>query len=215
MLIGCTCGGDSSGKSNSRVFSPASGPLKVHSSNPRYFTDGSGKVIYLTGVHNWNNLVEEPSTDPSISFDYQKYLTLLDSYNHNFIRLWAFATPQILDQGIVKVTNAPFPWQRTGPGLAADGQLKFDLSQLDDAYFDRLRSRVIAARDKGIYVSIMLFEGWCLAGQEAGEDRDCWTWHPFNINNNINSVNADADGDGKGYEFYSLSTTSSVLKKQK
>ena len=30
---------------------PATGPLRVHPTNPRYFTDGSGKAIYLTGSH--------------------------------------------------------------------------------------------------------------------------------------------------------------------
>lgn len=34
---------------------PAKGPLRILSSNPRYFTDGSGKAIYLAGSHNWHN----------------------------------------------------------------------------------------------------------------------------------------------------------------
>jgi hypothetical protein len=32
---------------------PAMGPLRRHPTNPRYFTDGSGEVIYLTGSHRW------------------------------------------------------------------------------------------------------------------------------------------------------------------
>ena len=35
--------------------SKATGPLRRHPSNPRYFTDGSGKAIYLTGSHTWSN----------------------------------------------------------------------------------------------------------------------------------------------------------------
>lgn len=38
---------------------PANGPLRPHPHNPRYFTDGSGKAIYLTGAHTWNNLVQK------------------------------------------------------------------------------------------------------------------------------------------------------------
>jgi len=34
------------------------GPLRVHPDNPRYFTDGSDRVIYLTGSHTWANLVD-------------------------------------------------------------------------------------------------------------------------------------------------------------
>ena len=46
---------------SSRVVSaqlrrPATGPLKVHPRNPRYFTDGSGRAIFLTGAHTWANL---------------------------------------------------------------------------------------------------------------------------------------------------------------
>ena len=31
----------------------ATGPLRVCKENPRYFADGSGRAIYLTGSHNW------------------------------------------------------------------------------------------------------------------------------------------------------------------
>ena len=46
-------------------------------------------------------------------------------------------------------------------GHAIDGQPRFDLDQLDQAYFDRLRERV-APPARGIYVSVMLFDGWAL-----------------------------------------------------
>ncbi|MGE3776134.1 MAG: hypothetical protein AB7F89_03030 [Pirellulaceae bacterium] len=35
------------------------GPLRVHPDNPRYFTDGSGKAVYLTGSHVWNTLQDQ------------------------------------------------------------------------------------------------------------------------------------------------------------
>ena len=49
--------------------SPATGgTLRVHSTNPRYFTDGSGKAIYLTGSHTWANFKNIGQTDPSSNF---------------------------------------------------------------------------------------------------------------------------------------------------
>ena len=36
----------------------ASGPLRVHAQNPRYFADGNGKAVYLTGSHTWANRQE-------------------------------------------------------------------------------------------------------------------------------------------------------------
>src|SRR5919108_2704942 len=62
---------------------PATGPLRVHPSNPRYFTDGSGKAIYLTGSHTWNNL--QDISGLQLPGDFSGYLDWLQSYNHNFI----------------------------------------------------------------------------------------------------------------------------------
>src|SRR5678816_4363063 len=42
------------------------GPLRVDPRNPRYFADGSGKVVYLTGSHTWANLKDRlPPGDPT------------------------------------------------------------------------------------------------------------------------------------------------------
>jgi hypothetical protein len=50
----------------------ARGPLRIHPSNPRYFTDGSGKAIYLTGSHTWNNLQDGGAIGKPIPrFDYK------------------------------------------------------------------------------------------------------------------------------------------------
>lgn len=46
------------------------GPLVV-SSNPRYFTDGTGKAIYLTGMHTWGNLHDFGQDDPPAAFDFE------------------------------------------------------------------------------------------------------------------------------------------------
>ena len=43
---------------------PASGPLRVHPENRRYFADASGRAVYLTGSHTWANIVDHGETDP-------------------------------------------------------------------------------------------------------------------------------------------------------
>ncbi len=155
------------------------GLLHVCTENPRYFADGSGRAVYLTGSHTWNNLSEQLRAG---LFDYGRYLDWLARYNHNFFRLWAldvFTTP---DEG----DNDVLPYARTGPGLACDGRPRFDLTRFDPAYFQRLRSRVAAAGERGIYVGIMLFEGWWIwAWKEEG-----WRGHPFNPANNVNGIPA-------------------------
>jgi hypothetical protein len=119
------------------------GPLRVSEKNPRYFTDNSGKIIYLTGAHTWNNLVDMTSTASPEKFDYSKYICWLKNYNHNFIRLWAWEllnwdTEGNRESNPQKHTVAPHPWLRTGPGQALDGNPKFDLTKFDPEYFDRL-----------------------------------------------------------------------------
>ena len=183
----------------------ASGPLRISSASPRYFTDGSGRAVYLAGSHNWHNFQDNghrlaEGQDPPPLFDFSAYLELLQSHNHNFFRLWRWEAPKWTDvqpQGVIKYCQ-PHPWVRSGPGMANDGKPKFDLERFDEAYFNRMRSRLIAARDRGIYASVMLFEGWEL------QFTDAWTYHPFNPANNVNVIDADANGDGRGLEFNTL-----------
>jgi Family of unknown function (DUF6298)/Putative collagen-binding domain of a collagenase len=131
-------------------------------------------------------------------------LAFLKQYNHNFIRLWTWDQTQwlrysdsLLRDATVYVT--PFPWVRVGPGTARDGKPKFDLNQFDQAYFNRLRQRVIDAGARGIYVSIMLFEGNVPASVPTAV-----AGSPFNANNNVNGIHVDQNGDGKATEAYTL-----------
>ncbi|HET6514265.1 MAG TPA: DUF4082 domain-containing protein, partial [Thermodesulfovibrionales bacterium] len=184
-------------------------PLSV-SSNGRYFTDGSGKAIYLTGSHNWNSLLDSGAVDVSSGsasvgplevLSDNAWNTLLDivqTQNHNFIRMWIFEGWVYAQGWAAADYYEPLPYARTGIDNALDDKPKFDLSQLNQAYFDRLLSRVAAANDKGIYVSIMLFQGFGLDTPET------WRGHPFNSENNINGINGDLNGDGIGNEIQTL-----------
>jgi len=178
------------------------GPLRRHPTNPRYFTDDSGRAILLTGSHTWNNLVDMGPSDPPPRFDFDKYLDWLSAYPHNFFRLWAWEltewdAPAYREKGAPPLYAAPHPWKRVGPGKALDGKPKFDLQQFDAEYFDRLRTRVKAAQDRGIYAAVMLFEGWGIQFSPNAFQR-----HPFHPENNVNGVNGDLDGDGKGLEIH-------------
>ncbi len=182
----------------------ARGPLRVHPTNPRYFTDGSGKAIYLTGSHTWASLQEYSPPRDRVRFDYNAYLNFLSSHNHNFMRMWAWESPRADDSpGSPDDYYAePMPFERTGPGKSSDGGLKFDLAKTNQAYFDRLRSRVIDARDRGIYVSVMLFQGWSV--WDYLKTRRVFKYHMFHNDNNINGIHGDPNGNGEGEEVHSL-----------
>ena len=182
-------------------LTPAKGPLTVDPCNSRYFTDGSGKAIYLTGSHSWANF-QELGVAGTPHFDYNFYLDFLEQQNHNFFRLWVWEQATWLPTTKDKVLVDPLPYLRTGPGVARDGKLKFDLTKFNEAYFNRLRSRVIAARDRGIYVAVMLFQGWSI--EDRGLTGNPWDGHPFRRDNNINGIDGDPNGDWQGKEAHTL-----------
>lgn len=69
---------------------PATGPLRAHPSNTRYFTngtknaDGSLKAIYLRDSHHWNNLQDSAKVGKPLTekFDYDGYLRFLEKFNN-------------------------------------------------------------------------------------------------------------------------------------
>jgi len=194
----------------------AGGPLRVHPNNPRYFTDDSGKAIYLTGSHTWNSLVDMDKADPPAAFDFDAYLAFLQRYDHNFIRLWTWDSTTWYTQANRSLGKdfvhhcAPLPWARTGPGDGLDGKPKFDLAKFNPEYFDRLRTRVRVAGERGIYVSVMLFEAWGLRHGDRGRAPapNGWAYrsHPFHPDNNINGITGDVNGDGHVLEVHSLAS---------
>jgi len=187
---------------------PTRGPLRVHPANPRYFADATGRAVYLTGAHTWPNLVDQGLTDPPKPFAFDTYLASLNRFGHNFIRLWTWeSTVCDIDEGgrRIRYYATPQPWLRTGPGPALDGKPQFDLTRFNPDYFERLRTRVQAAGKRGIYVSIMLFEGWAM--QHA---RGAYEGHPFHPANNLRQVKGDLDGDGKGLDIFTLSNADTL-----
>ena len=123
----------------------AAGPLRIHPLNPRYFSDGAKRadgsfnVVYLTGSHTWTNLQDVDGYRELTNLEelggFERHLEWLQSYHHNFIRLWILEHAWDAVEG---ATIAPLPWPRTGPGHALDGKPKFDVAKFDPAYFDRL-----------------------------------------------------------------------------
>ena len=175
------------------------GPLKINPYNPRYFTDANGKSVYLTGSHSSYNLQDSAFVGQFVTpFDYTNYLNFLQSHNHNFMRMWA--SEGWGASSTVATYNSPMPYKLVSGTY--DNNPKYDLTQFDQNYFDRMRQRIILAGNKGIYVSVMLFQGW--STESKGYRGNPWLGHPYNVNNNINGVNGDLNGDGQGIEVHTL-----------
>jgi hypothetical protein len=187
------------------------GPLRVGSKNPRYFTEDSGRAVFLGGSHTWASLVEHKLSKEEPDFDYDAYLDFMAAHNHNFMRLWGWEHGRWATwDGTGRFFAYPLPYARTGPGAALDGLPKFDLRRFDAAFFDRLRSRVVAAGGRGIYVAVKLFDGFSVGFKGDGPvppqtpERNPYRGHPFNAANNVSGINGDPDGTGQGKCLHTL-----------
>lgn len=179
----------------------AMGPLVVHPVNPRYFADATGRPVYLSGSHTWAVVQDAGPESPPAPLDWASFLSAIVQYGHTFTRLWMWEQPRWASWWKGDYHFTPVPWERVGPGTARDGGPKFDLRLVNDQWLERLRDRVSSALAAGIYVSVMLFQGWS-AGPKPAPWTDCdnpWMSHPFHRDNNINGIDGAPD-DEDGYD---------------
>ncbi len=167
----------------------------MSATNPRYFAvrtpEGEERAVYLTGSHVNNNFGDgtgpgSECVDPPETNDFAAYLEFLTAHDHNFVRLWRWEHFRSQAAGgAFHLCMSPQPWPRVGPASASDGKPRFDLSRSDDAFFDRLRKYIVAAGEAGIYVAVMLFEGWGLHLSPAPDQVE---GHPAFADNNVNGI---------------------------
>jgi hypothetical protein len=172
-------------------------PLKV-SANPHYFQDGGGHAIMLAGSQTWNTLQDWGAQNSPQALDFPGFVKFMKAHNQNFTLLWRVEMPKFCSLPSTESSPpdfwvSPQPWQRTGPGKATDGDLKFDLSKLNQDYFDRLRARTKALNDAGIYAGIYLFTGEFLNIFRCPGDG-----YPFTGANNINGIDDGYKSGPKG-----------------
>ena len=183
----------------------ATGPLRALASNTRYFTDGSGKAILLTGSQTWNDFQDMDTSSSPAAFDFNAYVNFLKAHGHNATILWRKDLPSYCGWGAGGTWQvAQFPWKRTGGSsgtqMASDGKPAFDLTQLDQTYFDRVRARVIQLQQNGIYAIVELFDGLGLTNNRCANDG-----YPFTGGNNVNGVD-----DGGGTNSMTMTSTNTI-----
>ena len=166
---------------------PITGPLRA-STNPNYFQDTSGSPLILCGSQTWNTLQDWGTGGSVQPLDFDAFVSFLKAHGHNFTLLWRTELPRFSNLPVTAThppdfTVSPHPWMRTGPGLATDGGLKFDLTKFNHAYFDRLRTRVDSLNRAGIYAGVYLFTGEFLLRFRCPTDG-----YPFSGPNNVNEV---------------------------
>jgi hypothetical protein len=172
---------------------PRSKALSIYAPNPAYFQSAEGKPVILIGDY------QASPTGPTAvpidpNYDYQVFLDTLKASGLNFAKVWIF-------YGIEAeyTSETPFddyhrfnllPYLRVGPGLANDGRPKYDLTQFNPLHFERLAAFCAAARERGIYLHLVLIDAWIFRVPPL------WKFHAYNRANNVNGVDGDPKGTG-------------------
>lgn len=185
------------------VTAPNYTPVSV-STNHKWFALGDSAIV-LSGSHTWIGVKDAGPTTSIPTFDILNFFDDLVAFGHNFTKAWSwwndYNTAETNASHSSPWYYTPSMYKRPGPGNAIDGFLKYDLTQLNSDYFDKLKYFVSEANKRGLIVNIMLFEGWSAGDKSLGSGNP-WEGHPGNPLNNINSQDWDTDDDGKGYEIH-------------
>ena len=195
LALGLVCLASSSRPTSLRLRMASSvitSPLRVSAANPHFLTDGTGRAVYLSGSHSWNDMQDLGLTgNAPAAFDFNSYVNFLVAHGQNMTILWRKDLPTFCNWGAGGIWHAsPFPWLRAGPASASDGLPAFDLTRFDQTYFDRLRARVVQLGQNNIYATVQLFDGLDLLNNRCPGDG-----YPFSGGNNVNGVD---DGGGIG-----------------
>jgi hypothetical protein len=158
---------------------------RVHPNDWRRFVV-NGSPWYLAGYTPMLSTLIDQAT-PGVS----RYYSLMDTmayYGINSFRNW-FTAGQPFG-------NTTVPYERTGPGLAADGRPRFDLTRFNQAHFDYFRQVVEYARARGIVIQLSIFDFWHGSAWVAVPNSDPqYEWgfkHDFYVTgNNINGLNVN------------------------
>ncbi|MFC1712307.1 DUF6298 domain-containing protein [Candidatus Poribacteria bacterium] len=152
------------------------------------------KYVALFGLGNFWTL-GDPATD------YKGMIGTFARDGSNLMRMSIVCAP-IRYEGL-DPRDILYPWARTDTPGANDGGNKFDLTKLNETFFQRVRDVCEFAETHETFIMIVL---WDEIPIENNSTR--WFRHPFHPQNNINDLglpkNMGSDGDPRLLRFYDL-----------
>src|SRR6266481_2908456 len=150
-------------------------PVKLHPENSKYFLFRGKPLVLLTASEHYGSVINRP-------FDFAKYLD--DAVEHKMTLTRTFLLFRELQNA--RNPSSPCkpespdyiaPWRRTGPGMAFDGEPRYDLEQWNPEYFQRLHKFLDRASELGIVVELTLFSNTY--------NDEVWKLNPLRPENNL------------------------------
>ncbi len=156
-------------------------PLAQHPDNPHYLLFRGTPVVLITSGEHYGAVLNG-------DFDFIPYLDELKDKGLNLTRTFSGTYRENpaafgITDNTLSPTNYVCPW-------AGDGKGKYDLTQFNPAYWDRLKKFIGEAGKRGIVVEYVLF---CTLYND-----DLWKINPLHEQNNTNGV---AKGVGRREVF--------------
>src|SRR6266700_4959702 len=195
----------------SNTTSTSMGPLKKSTVNTRYFVDPGGNGVFLSGSHTWNDVQDTDQSASPAAFPFANYVSMLKGDGQNATILWRKDMPRECGWNSGTWNLQPQPWLRsTTISGASDGGNKFDLTQFNQQFFDRMHAEALTLQQNGIYAIMELFDGSNVAGYRCGTTSPTGDGYPLTGVNNINSVD-DGYVSGSGGEGSFIMQTNNAV----
>ena len=153
-------------------------PLRIHPFNPKLFEFRGAPRVLVCATEHYGAVMNRP-------FAFAKYLDDAAGKAQTLTRLFTlFRELQSASNPYStckpESTDYIAPFRRTGPGLALDGQPRYDLDQWNPEFFERLHGFLSLAAGRGIVVEVVLLSN---AYTDA-----VWALNPLHHANNVNGL---------------------------
>ncbi|MBI3465474.1 MAG: hypothetical protein HY000_20825 [Planctomycetes bacterium] len=163
--------------------------VSLHPDNPRYLLFRGRPVVLVTGTEHYGAVFNRP-------FDYRAYLDDMAERKLNLTRTFVLFRELQASRNPYSTCKPESPdyiapWPRSGPGLASDGEPKFDLDRWNDEFFQRLHDFLQQASRRGILVELTLLS--------CTYDETIWSLNPLHKANNLQGL-----GDVPAQDYISL-----------
>lgn len=152
--------------------------VSLNPENPHYLNYQNKPVLLITSGEHYGSVI-------NLDFDYKKYLQTLKADGLNYTRIFSGTYVGVADCFEIKSsTLSPEvgrflePWKRTTENGLYRGEMKVDLKQWNNDYFDRLKEFLKEAEKQDVIVEFTFF---CSTYTDS-----IWKRNPFNPGNNIN-----------------------------
>jgi Family of unknown function (DUF6298) len=156
----------------------ASSPIQLHPENPRYLLFRGRPWVLLCATEHYGSVINR-------AFDFARYLDEAADKRQTLTRLFLlFRELQTArNPGSPCKPESPdyvAPWVRAGPGLALDGEPRYDLDRWNEEFFARLRRFLTLAAEREIVVEVTLFSNTYAD--------TVWALNPLRAANNLSGV---------------------------